>query len=540
MSSAAEDPDYEGEMPPPKKKQRIAASDVPSGTSSALEMAAVRQITEAQKRDHYDGPWAYTSKQIDVITKRSKAKNLDLVADQMWAQTAWQITARRYVNARTGGTKLFKRCVVTNDEDAETESAHLVRARREKLDDVTVFQGQIDLLRQAQVVPDDAHINAQANRMQLIKPVHRDLDSRLVDLFPHQGQVIARLLCETKYQEERVAASSSGTKSEAPANLPARPPFELFYAAAEKQGACFRLIASNRKQRPSLVRANQDGSHTDFALEGVAPDDPLRLLWSDAQKPPPGAPILPPFVVPVSTNLLIWAMHDRLRRPPPSHASLRHEASILAQLVDLLLEFWFINDSIPATEIAELAARARVFVRDYGGAEWSQQLSNLGTVDYSDIVKGATLPDNALRSQDPPPTSEERALMLEAAAATHSDDEDDDDADLPSLDFPEPHLPPQLGIVPSHPLTTAALKSFEMQQLRNSGKSTSLPGSGEKLSTPSLSPPTSSSISTCSPSLPAPVLDAVAVRAHPGKRSLISSFAPGGPYPFEATGPHPV
>lgn len=162
----------------------------------------------------------------------------------------------------------------------------------------------------------------------VLKPVHRDLDSRLVDLFPHQGQVIARLLCETKYQEERVAASLSITESAAPANLPARPPFELFYAAAEKQGACFRLIASNRKQRPSIVRANQDGSHTDFALEGVAPDDPLRLSSSDAQKAPPGASILPPFVVTLSTNLLIWAMRDRVRRSPTSPLCVRQEASV--------------------------------------------------------------------------------------------------------------------------------------------------------------------------------------------------------------------
>ncbi|BGP64468.1 hypothetical protein NBRC10512v2_005828 [Rhodotorula toruloides] len=313
----------------------------------------------------------------------------------------------------------------------------------------------IDLLRQAQVVPERAHVNMQANRLHLAYDIHRDIDDQLLDLFPHGGQVIARLVSETKYQEERLAASSSDTISEAPAKLPARPPFKLFYAAAEKDGACFRLIASNRKDMPVIVRYDQHRIPTVFALEGIAPDDPLRLVLFGAKNPPPSTPVLPALVAPVSMNLLIWAMSDRLRRSPPSHANLRHEASILAQFVDLLLEFWFINDKTPAADVAELVGRARVLVQEHGGPEWAQQLSRLATVDYSDIIKAVALPDNALRSQDPPPTPEERVLMLEAAAAaTYSDDED---ADLPPLDFPEPNLPSQLGSVPSHPLTTAAL-----------------------------------------------------------------------------------
>lgn len=208
---------------------------------------------------------------------------------------------------------------------------------------------QIDLLRQAQVVPERAHVNMQANRLHraclsslrhslaltpslspatVAYDIHRDIDDQLLDLFPHGDQVIARLVSETKYQEERLAASSSGTKSEAPAKLPARPPFKLFYAAAEKDGACFRLIASNRKDMPVIVRYDQHRIPTVFALEGIAPDDPLRLVLFGAKNPPPSTPVLPALVAPVSMNLLIWAMSDRLRRSPPSHANLRHEASV--------------------------------------------------------------------------------------------------------------------------------------------------------------------------------------------------------------------
>ncbi|BGP33968.1 hypothetical protein JCM10296v2_005777 [Rhodotorula toruloides] len=491
-AAGAADADCDEEMPP-KKRRRGDASDAPSETSTVLANAAEDQMTAAQLLEAYDDPWAYSQKQLEVIEECSSAR-LALVADEMWVRTSWQVTARWSVDAVSGLGELVERCAVTHQEGRGVKF--------------------IDLLRQAQVVPERAHVNSQANRLHLAYEIHRDIDDRLPDLFPHQGQVIARLASEIKYQEQRI-----GADAEAIVTLPARPPFELFYAAAEKEGAWCRLIASNRKDVPVIVRYDQHRFPTVFALEGIAPDDALRLILGGAKNPPPNTPILPALVAPVSMNLLIWATSDRLRRSPPSPSSLRQEYSTTAQLVDLLHEFWFLNDKTPIAAIADLVGRARVLVQEHGGPEWVHELSRLGTVAYADIVKA------------------ERALMLEAAAAaTYSDDEDD----LPALDFPEPHLPPQLGIVPSHPLTTAALKELEMQQLRDSGKSTSAPSSGEKSSTPSLSPPASSPVSTCTPSLPAPVHDADAVRAYPGKLSLISSFMAGGFYPFEATGAHPV
>lgn len=112
--------------------------------------------------------------------------------DTVWAQTSWQITARREIDP-SGRVNLVRRCAVTNSEtEKTTQSAHVVRARRGQWGvSAVVFHGQadvrlslalsvasalttacthfatqIDLLRQAQVVPDYAHINAQANRIQ--------------------------------------------------------------------------------------------------------------------------------------------------------------------------------------------------------------------------------------------------------------------------------------------------------------------------------------------------------------------------------------
>lgn len=101
-------------------------------------------MNHAQRLDPYDDPWSYSLKQVQIIEELADV-HLLLVPDTVWAQTSWQITARREIDSIADATRLVKRCAVTNDEENETESAHLVRARREDWDGVTVFQGQLDV-----------------------------------------------------------------------------------------------------------------------------------------------------------------------------------------------------------------------------------------------------------------------------------------------------------------------------------------------------------------------------------------------------------
>lgn len=233
---------------------------------------------------------------------------------------------------------------------------------------------------------------------------------------------------------------------------------------------------------------------------------------------------------------------------------------ILAHFIDLLLEFWFLNDQTPSADISELVGRARVFVKDHGGAEWADLLSNLGNIDYADITKGVTLPDNAVRSQDPPPRPEERARTLALDLAfLYDDDEDVSDSRTNSdlseqLDYPVTRLPSHLAADPSQLLTAAALENLESQTLTaaalenfespplpfasprspKSFDSTSLiatPSPAKEAHTPALSHAASSSLATSSPSLAAPVVASLAAHGvQPAKVALMSSWFEKGPY----------
>ncbi|GEM10392.1 hypothetical protein Rt10032_c11g4409 [Rhodotorula toruloides] len=409
---------------PRRKKQRTTspAFEAPSTTSSSglasAAAAAESEMIQAQLRTFYNDPWLNSLKQVDV--KAHSDAKLDV----------------------SGVGVLVKRCAVTHQERkaVKYESAHLVPARAEDLGSASVFRGQLDveLLKRAQVVPAHAHVNSQANRIQHI---HKDLDSRSLDMLPNQDQIISRINCVIKFQQERAAANSSGENG-VTLKLPARPPFDKFHAAAEQMGACFRLIASNRRESPNI----------------------LRLVWPSTQKPSPGQPFLPSLIEPVSMVVLIWAIRERVRRKPPSPSSLMRETSILDDFITLLLAFWFLMDDTLAADIAALIGRAKTLVKEHGGPAWVQQLENLAAQSYVDIVNAVTFPANALRSQDPPPTPEQHALMLDAAAA-HDDASTTFSDDLSDIDSSYLDSPPQLNTLPYPSLTPTAVEVFESSAL---------------------------------------------------------------------------
>lgn len=168
---------------PPKKRKRSVsvASDVQSAASS-LTWASAR-MTAAHLEEFYEDPWSYTQKQVELVETCTPA-DLDRVADSMWAETSWQITASHVVGPR-GMVKFNRRCAVTLKEEGDLESAHLVPARRENYFNGTFCRGQldvrrpfalhllsifadrslysvaqIDVLKEVQVVPAYAHVNA--------------------------------------------------------------------------------------------------------------------------------------------------------------------------------------------------------------------------------------------------------------------------------------------------------------------------------------------------------------------------------------------
>ncbi|BGP26615.1 hypothetical protein JCM10295v2_005568 [Rhodotorula toruloides] len=134
-------------------------------------------------------------------------------------------------------------------------------------------------------------------------------------------------------------------------------------------GACFRLIASNLRPNPNVLRYDDPYEPTSFALERIAADDPFRLLWPNTKKPSPDKPFLPSLVAPSSFNLLICVMRKRVRRQSPSPKSLIEETS-----------------------------RAKTLVKVHGGTQCAQQLKNLDATGYTDIVNAVSFPANALHS----------------------------------------------------------------------------------------------------------------------------------------------
>ncbi|BGP34251.1 hypothetical protein JCM10296v2_006066 [Rhodotorula toruloides] len=433
--------------------------------------------------------------------------------------------------------KFNKRCAVAHPEEGELESAHLVPARGEDYFDGTFYRGQLDIevMKKVQVVPEYAHVNAQANRIELSRPVHSDLDKQLLDMLPNQDQVVSRVLCEIKYQEERAAASKSGVQGKNVVKPAARPPFEKFYAAAEKTGACFRLIASNLRPSPNIVRYDDPDHPITFALEGIAADDPFRLLWPDMKKPSSDKPFLPSIVVPSSFNLLIWAMRNRVRRKSPSPKSLIEETSILDNFIALLLSFWFLTDDTPGADIAALLERSKTLVKCHGGAAWAQQLEDLATKSYVDIVNAVTLPADALRSQDPRPAPEQHALML-AAAAAYDDASTTFSDDLPEVAFSDSG-PPQDALALSYvPLTAAALKTLDSDQLMAasppSPSALSSPDEKQKASRQPPSHVASSCASTSGISVSTHVVETlIAHGTEPAKLPILASWLAKGPHP---------
>lgn len=103
-------------------------------------------MTRAQLLEAYQDPWSYSLKQAQIVEACSSTR-LALVPEAVWAQSSWQITARRVQYPDIGAADLVKRCAFTlqKDPDVYLESTHLVPARPEQVGGTTVFRGQVDV-----------------------------------------------------------------------------------------------------------------------------------------------------------------------------------------------------------------------------------------------------------------------------------------------------------------------------------------------------------------------------------------------------------
>ncbi|GAA5973779.1 hypothetical protein JCM11641_003151 [Rhodosporidiobolus odoratus] len=189
------------------------------------------------------------------------------------------------------------------------------------------------------VIPPYAFHLAPVNLVQLSTGIHRDLDNERLDFLPTLPAVCARLACEVMYQDYR--AQYNGEQA---GQAPVRPPFDLFYSRLEAPLAEVQVLP--RANYPSMYisrriphpeRADLE-SITVYAFPRIKEDDRLRMSTC------PTVPLFPHLLIPISTNILIWASFGRILRPPGGPGETDLEREILLAAVQLLLKFWNLGD----------------------------------------------------------------------------------------------------------------------------------------------------------------------------------------------------
>ncbi|BGO95598.1 hypothetical protein NBRC10512v2_007298 [Rhodotorula toruloides] len=429
------------------------AEPAPSQTSVGACGAACDSMTREMVTKCFTDPWAYSAAQADIIYDCCEHPS-----EELWIQTSWQMTARwdlllEGLLEGEEGVKLVRKCAITSATKS-LQSAHVLAPRREKLaSGQWVLQGQAEIkfLSSAKVIPKNAHVHSQANRLELATSVQSDLDARLLHLVPDRQPCVARLLCEVKYQEERLAilemaeAPVTGQKRQRVEVPPARPPFDAFYKTLEASGACYRVTGDFRRTDGALRRVDDAGLDTlTYRVEGIDENDARRQGIAFRRDVPASRPTFPPVITPLSTNLLIWAMVDRVEQGYPD--DLCEETSELQNLLRCLIQFWRLTDDVDSSTLRKLVERAHKLVEQ--DATWAAASKDLASVSFDSIAALIKLPDSAVRSQVLP-TETQRAQIR----ATMEDDHDD----LPGLDFPRDDLPSDSVV----PLTASALELLQ-------------------------------------------------------------------------------
>lgn len=176
---------------------------------------------------------------------------------------------------------------------------------------------------------------------------HAAFDAGRLRLIPDANLVLVRLMNEIKYQEARLATldgertaavvvpqkrrlpDDPGESASPSAAPPVRPDFQDFYETLERMGAVFRLFGTIDIMDP-LVRP-QDPP-TVFKLEGLNLDSPRRKTVQPRDEPKDvlyaNYPVFPPLLVPVSMNLLIYAVKESVEIGPPVSLAVMDETRV--------------------------------------------------------------------------------------------------------------------------------------------------------------------------------------------------------------------
>ncbi|GAA5973986.1 hypothetical protein JCM11641_008195 [Rhodosporidiobolus odoratus] len=189
------------------------------------------------------------------------------------------------------------------------------------------------------VIPPYAFHLAPVNLVQLSTGIHGSFDNERLDLLPTLPAVCARLTCEVMYQDYRAQYNSQPA-----GQAPVRPSFDLFYRRLEAPLAEVQVLP--RENYPSMYITRRVPhpyrpdleSITVYAFPRTKEDDRLRMSTC------PNVPLFPHLLIPISTNILVRATCGRIFRPPGGPGETDLERRILLAAVQLLLDFWNLED----------------------------------------------------------------------------------------------------------------------------------------------------------------------------------------------------
>ncbi|BGP27332.1 proteophosphoglycan ppg4 [Rhodotorula toruloides] len=430
-----------------------------SGRSAAVKSSMELEYSKKGYRD----PWSYVEAQAKWVKSK---KGLDEEKD--WASSSHLMYAHFEVDEQ-GFVKAVERSAITGIyRNVTLESAHLVSASRfarlvegkkGEARNVTDFRGKraIKWLIVAKVVPKCADVNCDANRIKMETGYHAAFDAGRLRLVPNADLVLVRLVNEIKHQEDRAAAlerrgaaavvpqkrgppNDSGEVAR-PFLPPVRPDFENFYETLERIGAIFRLFATIDISDPLVSRRSPPQV---FKLEGLNLDSCRRKTVDNREEPPeiPNSdyPVLPPLLVPVSMNLLIYAVKESVAIAPPVSFAVMDETRRLQGIIHLLISFWMLDDDSTEEDIRALVAASRQRVlSDYPGSTWADALQQLGSLTPADLASRVQLPASLIDSRSappPPPQGSSQRVDFETGKVETGDPIDAQAYDEVTLDAP--------------------------------------------------------------------------------------------------------
>ncbi|GAA5999654.1 HNH endonuclease signature motif containing protein [Rhodotorula paludigena] len=289
-------------------------------------------------------------------------------------------------NVRRGTTLSVRPCVLSGTlRTGKPDSAHIVPDARGAGD------RHIDFLIQQNVVPGEARYYLPSNRLPLAHDLHVAFKQGHLDFLPSEDAVLARLACEFQYQLARHAQASSPAPSPTPSQpqhelrsvqskplAPVRPAFALFYACLEHQPALLVPVFG------------ADFTSPDIFYRSPLEERPGSIVYYpllDRFRPPPTQRSVPPFLAPVSANLLIWAMKRRIRQLEPASLQLQKSTALLADAVALLDRFWHLCDANVPEVPALLEQTRKLITVGYPSSPYVGFFSQIPSLpfDYSSV-----------------------------------------------------------------------------------------------------------------------------------------------------------